>query len=328
MFDHNRMGEKKRTERRLDEISHLFLSRQRSSRKQRKLRETGGLAKNPGLISLSSERPEKWCGERPFAGKVEQNLCLIFSTCDLFSDRAFLAYELALELSKRDFAVGVIDTCNVIPNTLLPLDHVASRSPFTDFSFSPLENASMSPQISLSPQQGARMSDTKGPQANIRACYLGEPLDLEPSLGIIKGMLKESHFLIMNAPNDIPKLGAAIPILKPFFIIPITNNPEILLRSYVLIKELLVNMHVEEIGILVMDQEANGEAEKGFCLIAEMVHKFHSASVFFMGVIHFEPHSRYSIPGPSGVRQGIGGPALTRSICELADAVVEEFNHR
>jgi hypothetical protein len=281
MFDHSGVGKKKRPKRGLDEISHLFLSPHRPPGKEREFKDG---------------KPEKSKEEVSPAADVEHNLCLIFSTYDLSAGKAFLAYKLALELSRRDFAVALIDT--------------------------PSETGQPSQQISL-------MKSTVGPGAKIKSCRLAEKgLDSEASVGILKRMTRESNFLVFNSPRDISKLRGVISMLNPFFIVPITENSEVLLRSYMLIKKILMDMHVEEVGVLVMDEKANGKAEKAFCLIAEMVHRFLAASVLFMGVIPFKAPSDHATLSPNHPRQEIEDSAISRSIVELADAVIEQFNHR
>lgn len=281
MFEHSGSVKNKRPKRGLDEIYHLFLSRHGSPGKEREFKDG---------------KPEKRKEEASPAADHEHNVCLIFSTYDLSAGKAFLAYRLALELSRRDFAVTLIDTAS--------------------------QTGEPSQKISLT-------KGTVGPGAKIKSCRLPEGnLDSEASLGILKRMTRESNFLVFNSPRDISKLKGVISMLNPFFIVPITDNSEVLLRSYMLIKKILMDMHVEEIGVLVMDEKANGKAEKAFCLTAEMVHRFLAASVLFMGVIPFKPPSEHLTPSPNHPRQEIEDSAISRSIGELADAVIEQFNHR
>ena len=288
MFDHKCKGEKNRPKRRLDGISHLFLSRHSPPGKERRIKKERICANATGLISLAEKKPEKRSEEVSPAAEIAHNQCLVFSTYDLFAAKAFLAYKLTIELSRRDFSVGLIDTSTVILSKLLDAQRLASRSTNTASSFSPAKDNSTPSKIGPSSQQFSLMNETVGPGAKIKACHLAEKgLDSEASVGIVRRMTKESNFLIINSPRDISKLRGVISIVNPLFIVPITDNSKVLLRSYMLIKKILVEMHVEEVGVLVMDEKRNGKGEKAFCLIAEMVHKFLLTTVFFIDKTFF-----------------------------------------
>lgn len=329
MFDHNCKVEGKRPKRRLDGISHFFLSHHSLPGKERRIKKERMRANAARPITLAEEKPEKRSEEVSSAAEIEHNQCLVFSTYDLFAAKAFLAYKLTFELSRRDFSVGLIDTSTATLSKLSEAQRLASRSTNTASSFSPAKDNSTRSRIGQASQQFSPMKDTVGSGARIRARYLAEKgFDSEASVGIVKRMTKESNFLIINSPRDISKLRGVISILNPLFIVPITVNSKVLLRSYMLIKEILVDMHVEEVGVLVMDEKPNSRGEKAFCLVAEMVHKFLLSTVFFMGVIPFKAPPEHSTLSPNQMRQKTGESAISRSICELADAVIEQLNHR
>lgn len=256
---------------------------------------------------------------------ITQSLCILFSSSSLFAERSFLACNLAVELARRGFSVGLIETTSTLPNTFFLLGALFPES-------TELESVSSLPEKSppLSPllpvPEPLKLNDISiGDGKKIEAVFCDRDFDAANFLSILNGLKRESHFIIINGPDDILELKKAISFMNPFCIVPVTINSEELLKSYSLIKQISEDVAYREIGLLIVEKRLYHKAEAAFNIIAEMAYKFLSSNICYMGVIPMRADFCRSIlsliPFPVEEKNS----PLSQSIRTLADNVTKQY---
>ena len=256
---------------------------------------------------------------------ITQSLCILFSSSSLFAERSFLACNLAVELARRGFSVGLIETNTTLPNTFFLLAALFQES-------TALESVSSLPEKSppLSPPlpgfEPLKLNDISiGDGKKIKAVFCDKGFDSADSLSTLNTLKKESHFIIINGPNDILEVKKAISCIHPFCIVPVTVNSEELLKSYSLIKQISEDMAYREIGLLIVEKRLYHKAEAAFNIIAEMAYKFLSSNICYMGVIPMRADFCRSIlsliPFPLEEKNS----PLSQSIKKLVDNVTKQY---
>jgi hypothetical protein len=259
------------------------------------------------------------------AASITQSLCILFSSNSLFAERSFLACNLAVELARRGFSVGLIETTTTLPNTFFLLGALFPES-------TELENVSSVPEKSppLSPSlpvpEPLKLNDVSiGDTKKIKAVFCDKTFDSADFLSILDALKRESHFIIINGPDDISELKKAISCIHPFCIVPVTVNSEELLKSYSLIKQISEGVAYREIGLLIVEKRLYHKAEAAFNIIAEMAYKFLSSSISYMGVVPIRADFCRSIlsliPFPIEEKNS----PLSQSIKKLADNVTKQY---
>jgi hypothetical protein len=257
--------------------------------------------------------------------RTKQSLCILFSSNSLFAERSFLACNLAVELARRGFSVGLIETTSTLPNAFFLLGALFPES-------TELESVSSLPEKSppLSPPlpvpEPLKLNDISiGDGKKIKAVFCDRDFDSADFLSILNGLKRESHFIIINGPDDILELKKAVSFMNPFCIVPVAVNSEELLKSYSLIKQISEDVAYQEIGLLIVAKRLYHKAEAAFNIIAEMTYKFLSANICYMGVIPMRADFCQSIlslvPFPLEEKNS----PLSQSIKKLADNVTKQY---
>lgn len=302
------MEDRKKQARGLEEVSHLFLSRQSPSDQAKKLTEkqvqadAGEIAPLPDDIARN-ERLKEAVSRAP----VKRSLCLLFSSNSLFAEKSFLACNLALELARRDFSVGLIEATTRLPNTFYFLGSLFPVPPAPP-AREPLELI----DISI------------GPCKNIKAVFWEKDFDSADSFTILNKLNSESDFLVINASPDSFGLREMISHMNPFFIVPTTVRSEELLNSYSLIKQIAQGMSCGEVGLLIMEERFCQKAEAGFRVIAEMAHKFLSCKIRFVGPIPKGTDLSRSILTRTPLFLEEENSPVSQSIRKLADGLIQK----
>jgi hypothetical protein len=302
------MEDRKKQARGLEEVSHLFLSRQSPSDQAKKLTEkqvqadAGEIAPLPDDIARN-ERLKEAVSRAP----VKRSLCLLFSSNSLFAEKSFLACNLALELARRDFSVGLIEATTRLPNTFYFLGSLFPVPPAPP-AREPLELI----DISI------------GPCKNIKAVFWEKDFDSADSFTILNKLNSESDFLVINASPDSFGLREMISHMNPFFIVPTTVRSEELLNSYLLIKQIAQGMSCGEVGLLIMEERFCQKAEAGFRVIAEMAHKFLSCKIRFVGPIPKGTDLSRSILTRTPLFLEEENSPVSQSIRKLADGLIQK----
>ena len=256
---------------------------------------------------------------------ITQSLCILFSSSSLFAERSFLACNLAVELAKRGFSVGLIETTTLLPNTFFLLGALFPET-------TALEDVSSSPEkfSPLSPPHPApeplKLNDIAiGDGNKIKVVFCDKDFDSADFLSILNGLKRESHFIIINGPDDILALKKAIACIHPFCIVPVTINSEELLKSYSLIKQISEDVAYREIGLLIVEKRLYHKAEAAFNIIAEMAYKFLSSNMCYMGVIPMRADFCRAILSLVPFPLEEENSPLSQSIKKLADNVTKQY---
>jgi hypothetical protein len=287
MFTGSSMEDREKRGRTLEEVSHFFLSGERpSNQAERPVGEQAvqadGEASTPMPADLS--RTETHQNASPTA-PIQENLCLLFSASKRLSDKkSFLACNLALELAKQDFSVGLIETTARLPNTF--------------FLF--------------------------GGYKNINAVFWEKDLDSPDFLTILDRLRSTNDFLIMNVSPDVFGPGKVAAAVNPFFVVPTTGHSEDLLKSYTLIKQIARDGSCPDIGLVILGEGPSLPAEAVGKVMSKMAEKFLSCNIHFMGAIpNGVDASQATLTQTSLLRESKDSP-LAESIKRLADSLIKK----
>jgi hypothetical protein len=314
------MEDRKKQARGLEEVSHFFLSCQSPSDQAKKLTgkqvqaDAGEIAPLPDDIARN-ERLEEAVSRAP----LKRSSCLLFSSNRFFAEKSFLACDLALELARRDFSVGLIEATTRLPNTFFFLGSLVPGSTRKE---SP---SSLSvPPAPPAPEPLVLVDISIGGCKKIKAVFWEKGFDSADSFTILNRLNSESDFIVINASPDIFGLREMISHMNPFFIVPTTVRSEELLNSYSLIKQIAQGMSCGEVGLLIMEERFGQKAEAGFRVIAEMAHKFLSYKIRFMGPIPKGADLSRSILTRTPIFLGEENSPISQSIRKLADDLIQE----
>jgi hypothetical protein len=305
------MEDRKKQARGLEEVSHFFLSGQRVPEEARKLTgdevqtDAGEITTMPDGIARNAWN--KGVEDEVYRSPVKRSSCLLFSSDSLFAEKSFLSCNLALELARRDFSVGLIETTARLPNTFFLLGPLFPVPP-TPPTLEPL-----------------RLIDISiGARKNLKAVFLEKDFGSSDSFTVLDRLNSESDFLIINASPAVFGLRRMISFINPFFIVPTTVRSEELLSSYSLIKQISLGVSRGEVGLLIMEERSCQKAEAAFSVIAEMAHKFLSCKIRFMGPIPKGADLSRSILTRTPLLLEGENSSISQSIRKLADGLIQK----
>ncbi len=287
----------KKKKRGLEEISHLFLSRQRILEKEEGPgeNETGTSGDKVPLLIDQTVRD---------TSPVGHNLAIVFSSSSsLFAEKSFLACNLAVELAKRGSSVALIETTIRVPNTFYLLGPL----------FSP---------DATEPLRPINIFDND--RKCIKAFFWEQGLDDVDSFAIISELSRESEFVIINALPEISLLREMLCSLNSLFIVPTTARSEQLLNSYRLIKKISQQMTCEEVALLVIDEGFSLNPDAAFGLLKDMAHKFLECEVQFWGSIPKGPEFFRSIFRRTPLLLENHTSPISKALGNLADLIVKK----
>ena len=310
MFVLSPMEDRKKQARGLEEVSHFFLSGQTAPEEARKLTVEEVLA-DAGEITTVPDGIARKEGvqDEVYRAPVKRSSCLLFFSNSLFAEQSFLSCNLALELARRDFSVGLIETTTRLPNTFFLLGSLFPVPP-TPPALEPL-----------------RLIDISiGACKNIKAVFLEKDFGSSDSFTILNRLNSESDFLIINASPAVFGLREMISFINPFFIVPTTVRSEELLNSYSLIKQISLGVSRGEVGLLIMEERFGQKAEAAFGVITEMAHKFLSCKIRFMGPIPKGADLSRSILTRTPLLLEGENSSISQSIRKLADGLIQEIH--
>jgi cellulose biosynthesis protein BcsQ len=280
------MENRKRPTRGLEEISHLFLSHQRCQDDARNHMEKRFMADDIGNPFLRNDTSKKKKLQEVVPEPLDRgNSCLLFCSSSLYVDRSVLACNLALELARRSFSVGLIETTTKPPTVFFLLESLLLESEKVEKPSSVLEKLLSVPSTILPPEPLKLVSILHGYRGAVRAIFFDKNCDSDGCLTMLNRLSSQSDFLIVNAPADIPQVSEMIAFMNPFIIVPSTADSEELLSSYLLVKKISENTSRSEVGHLIVGESCQARAEAASSIVAEMARKFVSTEVRFMGMI-------------------------------------------
>jgi len=288
MFIGASMEDREKRGRTLEEVSHFFLSGESPSNQAEKpvgeqAVQADAEAGTPMSIDLS--RTETHQDAVPTA-PIQENLCLLFSASKRLSDKkSFLACNLALELAKQDFSVGLIETTARLPNTF--------------FLF--------------------------GGYKNINAVFWEKDLDSPDFLTILDRLRSTNDFLIMNVSPDAFGPGKMTAAVNPFFVVPTTGHSEELLNTYTLIKQIARDGSCPDIGLVILGENPSLPGKAVGKVMSEMADKFLSCNIHFMGAIPDGQDASQATLTQTPLLQESKDSPLSESIKRLADSLIKKI---
>lgn len=280
------MDNREKRSRTLEEVSHFFLSGESPSNQAEKPAgnqrvQPDGEAITPLPVDLSSTETHE---EAVCTPSIQGNLCLIFSAAKRLSEEnSFLACNLAIELARRDFSVGLVETTARLPNTF--------------FLF--------------------------GGYKNINAVCWEKNLNSDDFLAISGKLRGTNDFLLMNVSPEFFGPGKMTAPIHPFFVVPTTVRSEDLLKSYVLIKQIARDVSCPDVGLVIMEEDVSPPAEAICRVMSEMARKFLSCRIHCMGSIPKGMHSSLATLTQTPLLQEPRHSPLAESIKKLADVLIE-----
>jgi hypothetical protein len=281
------MDNREKRSRTLEEVSHFFLSGESPSNQAEKpsgnqLVQPDGEAITPLPVDLS---PTETHREAVHTSPIQGNLCLIFSAAKRLSEEnSFLACNLAIELARRDFSVGLVETTARLPNTF--------------FLF--------------------------GGYKNINAVCWEKGLNSDDFLAISGKLRGTNDFLLMNVSPEVFGPGKMTAAVNPFFIVPTTVRSEDLLQSYVLIKQIARDVSCPDVGLVIMEEDLSPPTEAVCRVMSKMAQKFLSCRIHCMGSIPKEMDSSLATLTQAPLLEEPGRSPLSESIKKLADGLIEK----
>ncbi len=318
------MGNGKKSARGIEEVSHFFLSRQRPSDKPKKPAIKKFQADVGEITTLPDDTTRKKEAEKTIpTAKVNQNLCLLLYSNSLFAEKSFLACNLALELARKSFSVGLIETTAELPNTFFLMGSLSPESTDTESAYSLTGRLPAASPLLRVPETLKLMDISIGDRKKIKAVFWDRDFGSADCHSILNRLSREYHFLIINAPHDIFKIKKIISFMNPFLIVSVTVNSEELLRAYLLIKQLCEDAGCREAGILIMEESLVHKAEAAFNVIAEMARKSLSINLHFMGTIPRGTDLTRPILTRTPLLLEAGNSPVFQSIRKLADSVIK-----
>ncbi len=318
MVDLSQRESKTRPGRRLEKVSHFFLSSQDRQTDADSLHRKEAHPDDEAAFCSSDNASWKAKVQGASSARIfERHLCLVCSSKSPFAHKPFLACNLGIELARRKFSVGLIETTTP-PNTFSFLGSFFSELTSKQRGF-PLMKG-FPPLPTFCP---LKLLDIPVDARNtLKAVALEDDLESDDSHTLLNKLKNESDFLIVNVPNDILRFRKLISFVDPFFVVQLTDNPEELLELYLLIKRVSEGIRCKEFGILMMEQDPSRKAEGAFHLIAEMAFNFLSANIRFLGTILMGADFSRSIITQNPLLGGTEDTPAGLSIRRLADGLV------
>ncbi|MGD8758308.1 MAG: hypothetical protein PVH78_05495 [Deltaproteobacteria bacterium] len=289
MFIGPSMENREKRGRTLEEVSHFFLSGERPSKQGEEpvgeqAAQADGEASTPMPVDLSRTETDQNAGP---TAPIQENVCLLFSASKRLSDKkSFLACNLALELARQDFSVGLIETTARLPNTF--------------FLF--------------------------GGYKNINAVFWEKDLNSPDFLTILDRLRRANDFLVMNVSPDVFGPGKMTAAIHPFFVIPTTGHSEDLLNAYALIKQIARDGSCPDIGLVILGEDPLLPAEAMGEIMSAMAQKFLSCKIHFMGAIPDGADASQATLTKPPLLQASHDSPLSNSIKRLADNLIMKNN--
>jgi flagellar biosynthesis protein FlhG len=317
-------GNKKKRSRGLEEVSHLFLSHQGPPEAKKQTEKQARPQGDESTPSPNNAVPWERHKEQAFVAPAKRlSRVIFFSSSGLFAEKSFLACNLALELAKRNYSVGLIETSTSLPNTFFLFGSLFPEFTAKEYASSIpgglQANLKMSSALEPLRLMDISIEGSKG----IKAVFWEKDRNCADSLEVLNGLDNESEFLIMNASPDILELREMICRMSPFFIVPTTVRSEQLLNSYLLIKQISRDTVRAEVALLIMDEGFSQNTEAAFRVIQDMTDKFLSCNIHFMGIVPKGAEFFQSILNRAPLLLDGKSSPLSRSISKLADKLIQ-----
>jgi hypothetical protein len=320
------MEDKKRPARGLEEISHLFLSHEGCQDDAKNHIEKGFKADDSGNPPLLNDVAQKKGLQEAVSKPLGQrNSCLLFCSNNLFVDKSVLACNLALELARRSFSVGIIETTTKPPTVFFLLESLLPESKKVEEASSVLEKLLSLPSTIPPPEPLKLVNISHGYRGAVRAVFFDKDLDSDGCFTMINKLSGQSDFLIVNAPADIRQVSKMITLVNPFIIVPSTAHSEELLSSYLLVKQISQSTSRGEVGHLIVGESCHARAEAASSIVAEMARKFVSTEVRYMGMIPKGADFSRSILTRTPFLIDAPDSGASRGIRNLADFLMENI---
>jgi hypothetical protein len=321
------MEDRKKPERRLEEVCHFFLSGQSPPGEASSFlggNDHADADKTAPLPDVITRKPRL---EVVPATAVKQNVCLVFFSDTLLTEKCFVACNLAIELARRDLSVALVETTTRLPNIFFLLESLFRESPKGKTAPSLLEKLLTVPSA-VPPPEALQLDDiSMGYRRNIKTVLLDKDLDAADSLTILNTLKRECDVLITNTTTDILEFKKVISLVSPFFVVLTTVYPEALLGSYSLIKKISEKLFHQDVGLLILGESDHRKDRAAFNVTAEMAHQFLSCRVHFMGTIPKGPDFTRSILTRTPLMIESPNSRVSESIRSLANMVTTECGH-
>jgi len=326
--DLSSMEDRKRIGRGLEEVSHLFFSRQSARDEEESHTGNRGQAHAgeapflPGDVFPSKEAPETVSGRLHKRGS-----CWLFCSNHLFAEKSVVVCNLALEFTRRGFSVGLVETTKEMPTVFFLLGSLLPP-PTKRENRGPEPGKLQHLPSTVSPQEPLKLIDVlHGYPGDLRAVFIDQDLGCAESVTMLKKLRSETDFLIINVASDISRLRKMITLVDPFIIVPATTYPEELLDSYLLIKQISEGFYCSELGHLIVGEQSYARAEAASSIIAEMARKFLSTNVRFVGMISIEADLPMAILTRTPMLRDAPKSMFSQGIRKVADSLTRDNHH-
>jgi cellulose biosynthesis protein BcsQ len=318
------MQQKKRSPRRLEEVSHFFLSHQaRQDVVENHIEKRFGVD-DIGSASLDNGIAQKQ-GVREAHHKTtgQQHSCFLFCSNNLFVEKSVLSCNLALEFARRGFSVRIIETTTKLPTVFFLLQSLLPESKRSEPASSLLEKLLSVPSTIDPPEPLQPIDISHGYRGSVQAVFFEEDLHSADSFTMINRLKGQADFLVVNAPANILRVRKMIALVDPFIIVPSTAHPDELLSSYMLVRQISQSILCSELGHLIVGECSYERAEAASRIMAKMAHKFVSTRVRFMGMVPKDTHFSRSILTRTPLLLNVPYSPTSRGIQRLANCLIE-----
>jgi hypothetical protein len=322
------MEERKKRERRLEEVAHFFLSRRnspdRTTAPTKREFQADSVTIAPFSDRIARSKVEK---QAAFTSNVKQSTSLLLAAKSVLAEQTFLACNLALELARQGFSVGIVETVTTVPSAFFLLgshfpasiDAESTMSLMCSLSkTSPMFSVLGTPKIIDVAITGCK---------KIKAILLEKDFDSTDCLTTVNSLVRDFHFLIINARSDVFKHKKLIYPTNPFFILPVMVNSKASTETDAMIKQISETVACPEIGLLMIEESRSHKAEVTFNAIAKKARGILSADIHFMGTIPRGTDFARPILARTPVLLEAGNAPVFRSIRKLTDSVVTKCSY-
>jgi cellulose biosynthesis protein BcsQ len=316
------MEDKKKPARGLEEVCHLFLSHK--GRRQ----EDGNHDQDSPPPSSCDTLIKKIVPPTPSDGLHQSGSCWLFCANRLFAEKSVVACNLALELARRGFSVGLIETTTRMPSVFFLLGSLLR----------PLKNRESLSSL----KEGRPCRPTRAPlheplkpfeilleySGTVQAVFFDQDADCAESVTTLKTLRSQTDCLIINAPPDISRFRRMIALVDPYIIVPAAAHSEELLDSYLLVKRISENFYCSEFGHLIIGASSRAKAESASSIVAEMARKFLSTNIHFVGVISIEADLPMALLTRTPSLLENPNSPFSLGVRKVADALIKNDYHR
>ena len=275
----------------IEEISHLFLSGTLDDKSVEASLPKGACGTtdvSPRVLPRFA-RPELI--EEPPSTSLTRNSFFFCSSDTLRPERTFVTAHLGLELARRGFRVALVETSRNSPNLMELLGPITPRS-------------------------------SQGPLQNLTLGFWDSEGGLGDSLSMFTTLYRDADVIVVNSAPDVSGIESFVWLLNPFYVVLTTPRRLDLMTAYQSLKGISGSSSSERLGLLIADDRTTSTAEPAFRVVSNMVQKFLSRDLIFVGSLPDRAHLTASFDAPVASTMTPPDPSLAAHIVRLADTLV------